>query len=640
MPAASDFETWEELGRNAYGTVFRGMQFSLKRDVAVFELEPGLRKEAEQSAHFWDQVTQIAQLTDDALVPVYAVDRERGWIVMELMSGNCSQLLTEPQAADIARSILRQGLSGLSRLHDVGRPHGDLRPHTLLIHRSGRIKLSFSLDTAIAGGLPYRQRSMKYAAPELISPALGEYGPRADLYTLGFSVLELMVGPKFDKLFPGVEGDDATARTAWMRWHASEQTVLPSVAELVPGTPHDLVTVLDKLLKKRSADRYATAAEPLHELSQQRLATIVAPGMEPPTGAAAASLQAGVNKLNDPRSAYDAPSPPEPAAAPQRPTTAPQKPAVSTPQQNAAVKRPAAKPASDAAKDKRKKQIQYAIIGVVMLVAIIFILRIEDPDAKKAKELAAVPAATPSATPLPTPTPTPTPSPSPSPTPPPPKPTPSPTPPPAPPNRKPVFKTIADRSIGPAQSLTVKLEATDPDDPKTALVYALDSDLTKFGGATIDAATGVVTLKSAGVAPGKHLVAVRATDKGTPPATGTLSFHVRVRAPNVAPEIRSIDDPVVALPLEESPDPIVSFKIKVRDPDDLGGLPRFALDSSKLDGVKVDARTGLFTWNPPDAAAVKAGTYDVTIEAFDSGDPPLSAKRTFRIIVRGGEAAQ
>jgi len=632
MPAASDFETWEELGRNAYGTVFRGMQFSLKRDVAVFELEPGLRKEAEKSSHFWDQVTEIAQLTDDALVPVYAIDRERGWIVMELMSGNCGQLLTEPQSSDIARSILRQGLSGLSRLQDAGRPHGDVRPPTLLIHRSGRIKLSFSLDTAIVGGLPYRQRSMKYAAPELISPALGEYGPRADLYTLGFSVLELMVGPKFDKLFPGVEGDEATSRTAWMRWHASEQTVLPSVAELVPGTPPDLVTVLDRLLKKRSADRYSTASEPLHELSQQRLATIIAPGMEPPSGAAGASLQAGVNKLNDPRSAYDAPSPTGSGGGS---NTVPPKPTVSNPPQNAAVKRPTPKPAGAAAGDKRKKQIQYAVAGVVFVVAMFFILRIEDPDAKKAQELAeAKPSGTPPvAAPTPTPSATPTPTPT-------PKPTPSPTAPPAAPNRKPEFRAIADRSMGPSQSLSVKLEATDPDDPKAALVFALDSELTKFGGASIDPASGVVTLKSAGVAPGKHLVAVRATDKGAPPAIGTLSFYVRVRAPNVAPEINPIDDPIVKLPLEEDPEPAVSLKIKVRDPDDLGGLPRFVLDSSKLEGVKVDARTGLLTWNPPNPKDVKAGDYDVTVEAFDSGDPPLAAKRTFRILVREAGAAQ
>lgn len=199
---------------------------------------------------------------------------------------------------------------------------------------------------------------------------------------------------------------------------------------------------------------------------------------------------------------------------------------------------------------------------------------------------------------------------------------------------------LGDRSLGPDQNLTLKLEATDPDDPKAALAYSLDPQQTTFSGASIDAATGMATLKAQGVSAGKYVVVVRATDRGTPPATGTLSFNVRVRAPNVAPEIKPIDDPVVALPLEEDPDPAVSLKIKVRDPDDLGGLPRFVLDSSKLEGVKVDARTGLFTWNPPNPAAVKAGSYEVTVEAFDSGDPPLSAKRTFRIIVREGASAQ
>ena len=104
---------------------------------------------------------------------------------------------------------------------------------------------------------------MKYVAPEAVSPSFGEYGPSADLYTLGFSVLELLLGPKFDALFPGVGGNEQESRTAWMRWHAGEDTKLPSVAELVPGASLELAMVLDRLLKKKSADRYASAEEAL-----------------------------------------------------------------------------------------------------------------------------------------------------------------------------------------------------------------------------------------------------------------------------------------------------------------------------------------------------------------------------------------
>ena len=119
----ADFETWESLGQNAYGTVYRGVQFSLKREVAIFQLDPSLRKEAERSPRFWDEITFLAQLTDDRLVPVFAVDRAQGWIVMELMCGHCAQLLKSPLDPEAARSVLRQGLAALQRLHEQKRAH-------------------------------------------------------------------------------------------------------------------------------------------------------------------------------------------------------------------------------------------------------------------------------------------------------------------------------------------------------------------------------------------------------------------------------------------------------------------------------------------------------------------------------------
>ncbi len=266
MAINSDFEILEPLSTSAYGTTYRGVQFSLQRDVAIFEMEPAIRKEAESSARFWDEINFLAQLRDDRLVSVFAIDRERGLIVMELLESNCGQLLQQPLHPTAARSALRQALTGLTRLHEAERVHGDVRPHTLLIDYRRRIKLSFSVGSAISGGLPYHKRHMKYVAPEIVNPALGEFGAPADLYSLGFSIVELMLGPTFDERFPGLDEDEAVNRTVWMRWHADEASVLPSVRELIPGVQTELVTVLDRLLCKKVADRYTSAAEASRDL--------------------------------------------------------------------------------------------------------------------------------------------------------------------------------------------------------------------------------------------------------------------------------------------------------------------------------------------------------------------------------------
>ena len=886
MPGPGDFETWEALGRNAYGTVFRGVQFSLKRDVAIFELNAALRKEAEQSPQFWNEINRLAQLNDDALVPVLAVDRDRGWIVMELVAANCSHLLGKPQSPDVARSILRQALTGLARLHEDGRRHDDVRPHTILIHRNGRVKLSLALGSAVVGGTPYHLRNMKYVAPELVSPALGEHGPRSDLYGLGFTVIELLVGPKFNGLFPGIGDENADDRTAWMRWHASPTSVLPSVRQLVPGAPHELADVLDRLIRKPSAERYESAATALQDLAQTQLVAVPVPADVGVGAAGAAALRVDIDRLHDPESRFNTATPVD------LPNVAPAARGATSPAGRASeTARPAATPrsaplgksssAADQAARKKKKDRLTIVVGVLFLCAVLGILMwdearkkpadqtppaladlprselregetlsaklgsnedaagakaptyrlvgevpeglklspdgaltwtpteaqggtrqtfkvraereasppqsvereysvavaeapappklrlpsesptvaagetlklavvADDPDLPRPKlryalvekqpsgavldaasgaftwtvpateaagrreftvavfddgaeplsdtaVLAVTVRAVPNRPPVPTAV----------------------SPPPARvgqawtltlaatdpdlprqklsyawaketkppsgmtldaasgairwtpdaatadgthalaveirddgvpplsarieftikvsgPNKPPTFATVADQTLPPEGSLAVTVRATDPDGAGGELVYALDDKQTTLSGATVDRTTGRVAWTYRSGQAGRYRVVVKATDAGTPPAEATTSFRVRVRDRNVAPEIKTLANPSVQLPLKETSGPIVALRIEVLDRDDPGGLPRFVLvDAGELRGAALDARTGLFTWTPPDPSAVRPGRYPVTVEAFDSGEPPLSAKGTFQVEVK------
>src|SRR5947209_7738179 len=120
---------------------------------------------------------------------------------MELMQGSLADKLAEGSLpADLVRSALRQALGGLAALHASRKFHGDVRPANLLFNDQGRIKLSDSAGIALGGEVLRPTGSSKYLAPELLNPTFGEVGVAVDLYCLGFTALELLKGPAFDKL--------------------------------------------------------------------------------------------------------------------------------------------------------------------------------------------------------------------------------------------------------------------------------------------------------------------------------------------------------------------------------------------------------------------------------------------------------
>jgi tetratricopeptide (TPR) repeat protein len=258
-----------KLGRNAYGTVYHGWDRKLKRPVAVMELHRKFRSDSARLDASWTQVMRLAGLTHDHLVPVFSGEKDLGWIVMELMQANLAEKLKEgPLDPELVRSVLRQALEALEFLHAHHSPHGDIRPATILVSAQGQIKLSFSVGVALCGEIPWELRSLKYVAPELLDPEFGPAGPAADLYCLGFSALELLVGPGFDARFQRA-GEKPEA--AWAYWHGSRSRQVPKAKELVAGIPADLARVIDRLLIKQVSGRYASAAEALGDLPPETM---------------------------------------------------------------------------------------------------------------------------------------------------------------------------------------------------------------------------------------------------------------------------------------------------------------------------------------------------------------------------------
>ena len=263
MKSHPSYELIGAVGHGRLATVYRARDLALNREVAIKELNDEARRDERLLQRFWDEARFLANVEHDNVVQIYGLDQERGWVIMELAAGGLdATLATNPLPATVVRGVLRQLLDGLDCLHHQERIHGAIKPANLLVTHQGLVKLS---DTTGVSGGPSSDVPAKYLAPEQLDPSFGPIGPGVDLYCLGFTALEMLVGSRFDALFP-IEPETEKSGLRWRRLHGSRGQSLPSAATAVPGLPADITRVIDRLLQKDVAARYPSAADALKDL--------------------------------------------------------------------------------------------------------------------------------------------------------------------------------------------------------------------------------------------------------------------------------------------------------------------------------------------------------------------------------------
>lgn len=284
MSRDTRYELIERVGQGSFATVYRARDKELGREVAVKQIHEQYLQQPELTARYWHEAQLLASLQHPNIVTFFDIDRERGWLIMELMQGNLSdRIKQEPLDLTSVRTALAHTLRALKYLHARGIVHGDVKPSNLMVDARKRIKIGdFGLARRVSdedGSL--LKGTTKYMAPETVSDEFGDVGPASDLYSLGFSAYELMCGPNFESLFPGLSAFGRDKQIAWMMWHAARDRRLPDVHRVLQGVPDDLALVVNKLCEKDPAKRYQTADEALSDLNID--VKIVKTGGEEPT---------------------------------------------------------------------------------------------------------------------------------------------------------------------------------------------------------------------------------------------------------------------------------------------------------------------------------------------------------------------
>ncbi|MFO1066450.1 MAG: protein kinase [Pirellulales bacterium] len=259
------FQLDERLGRGGMGSVYRALDTSLQRYVAVKLLHSKSADDPESDVQrvLQEAITQ-ARLNHPNVVTIYYVgrDEEHPFFAMELLDGHTLQeaLKHGPLPMEDVLAITNQVVSALEHATRYGIVHGDIKPGNLLLSHDGTLKLSdFGLASSMMDG--ERTQSLSgtpnYLAPEMLDGRANSL--QSDMYALGVTLFELTFG----RLPFQLVGRTLRER---LETHRSAE---PEFPEPWPkSVPHAWRAILERLMAKDPGDRYGTYQDLKEDLLQ------------------------------------------------------------------------------------------------------------------------------------------------------------------------------------------------------------------------------------------------------------------------------------------------------------------------------------------------------------------------------------
>ncbi|HEY7156027.1 MAG TPA: protein kinase [Gemmataceae bacterium] len=269
------------IGQGGMGTVYRAMHRRMDRVVALKVIRPSLMRHPTAVQRFQQEARAAARLHHPHIVTAYDADQAGGlhFLVMEHVEGcNLVDCLREKGPLPVAEACLyaRQAALGLQHAHEQGMVHRDIKPHNLMLQKTGEpsggiVKiLDFGLarvprsaesppvdglSSASLTGTGMVMGTADYMAPEQAAdPRAADI--RADIYALGCTLFHLLCGRP-----PFPEG------TVAEKLARHSEKPLPLLTALCPEAPPELAAVLERMTAKDPAQRYATPAETAEALT-------------------------------------------------------------------------------------------------------------------------------------------------------------------------------------------------------------------------------------------------------------------------------------------------------------------------------------------------------------------------------------
>ncbi|MBN1164526.1 MAG: protein kinase [Candidatus Krumholzibacteriota bacterium] len=258
----SHYRILEKLGEGGMGVVYKAEDTKLKRTVALKFL-PSAISSTTARKRFVQEAQAASSLEHPNICSIHEIDEMpdgRVFIVMPCYEGETLQAKIEqgPLELEEAVSVAIQVASGLSKAHEKGIVHRDIKPPNIFITSDGLVKivdfglakLSGRTKLTMTGARP---GTVIYMSPEQLQG--GNIDQRSDIWSLGVVLQEMITG---ETPFRG----DYDQALIYSIINESPKHIRNSRQDV----PHEVESLIEKTLSKDPNNRYQTSAELIHAL--------------------------------------------------------------------------------------------------------------------------------------------------------------------------------------------------------------------------------------------------------------------------------------------------------------------------------------------------------------------------------------
>ncbi len=245
-----------ELGRGGMGVVYQAFDETLRRPVAIKQLQREGRGDPRELERFLHEARMVAQLKHPHIAEIYSVVGGGDLLlVFEYVEGlPLDAVLAGGRlpAAEVRR-LTTEIAAALDYAHGLKIVHRDLKPGNVMLAKTGASKvMDFGIAHQSRSGAPATQTNYVSGTPHYMSPEqmTGSVSPAADVYALGVMTYEMLTGRR------PFEGPDFMEQKLGRRF-AAASSVEPS---LPPAVDALLALALEPDPTKRLPSARAFAA--------------------------------------------------------------------------------------------------------------------------------------------------------------------------------------------------------------------------------------------------------------------------------------------------------------------------------------------------------------------------------------------
>lgn len=254
------YKILEVLGRGGMGVVYKAVDTTLDRDVAIKMMDALIAADPNFLKRFQSEAKALAKLQNPNIVSIFAL-RQTDFgvcIVMEYVKGKTlADVLKQSVLLPIPRviHIFRQLLTALDHAHKGGVIHRDVKPGNVMLADGDVVKVTdFGLAKIQKGAVSTMTMgtagTLYYMSPEQIR-GLGQVDHRGDIYSAGMALYECLAGRV---PFKNEDSDFAIAQMI-------VEGRIPTPDKFNASLPKDLIKIVMKSIDKDPARRYQNAAE-------------------------------------------------------------------------------------------------------------------------------------------------------------------------------------------------------------------------------------------------------------------------------------------------------------------------------------------------------------------------------------------